>query len=110
MMLPELKKNSTQYVKSFTLRKLNGKTSKYGRVLSYNFLMNFKFSMNNIEHDNGRLIKDLGHLNKQYQRLKNNHEKLVEKNKQLESRVEEQETIIEHMREIVFNDTSEDAG
>ena len=76
----------------------------------YYFAANYNFSMNNIEHDNGRLVKDLGHLNKQYQRLKNNHEKVIGKNKQLESRVEEQETIIEHMREIVFNDTSEDAG
>ena len=66
-------------------------------------------SMNNIEHDKGRLAKQLGHLTKQYQRLHGNHDKLLDKSKQLEARAEEQETIIEHMREIVFNDTSEDA-
>jgi len=71
---------------------------------------NEQIRMNNIEHDNGRLAKQLGHLTKQYQRLQGNHDKLLEKSKQLESRAEEQETIIEHMREIVFNDTSEDAN
>ena len=68
------------------------------------------FSLNNVEHDNGRLGKELAHLTKQYQRLKSNHEKEVEKNKNLEHKIEGLETIIEHMREIVFNDTSEDAG
>jgi len=66
--------------------------------------------LNNVEHDNGRLAKELAHLTKQYQRLKSNHEKEVEKNKNLEHKIEGMEAIIEHMREIVFNDTSEDAG
>ena len=68
------------------------------------------FSMNNIEHDNGRMMKEMSHLTKQFQRLKSSYDKLIDKNKQLEKRSDEQETIIEHMREIVFNDTSEESG
>ena len=65
--------------------------------------------MNNIEHDNGRMMKEMSHLTKQFQRLKSSYDNLLDKNKQLEKRSDEQETIIEHMREIVFNDTSEDS-
>jgi len=71
---------------------------------------NEQIRMNNIERENVHLRKEVNRLTKQYQRVKCNHEKLLASNKQLESRVEEQETIIEHMRDIVFNDTSEVAG
>merc|ERR1712106_901413 len=71
---------------------------------------NEQIRMNNIEHENVHLRKEVNRLTKQYQRVKCNHEKLLASNKQLEARVEEQETIIEHMRDIVSNDTSEVAG
>ena len=104
-----LKKNSTQYVKSFKPTKLSGKTSKYGKIFRL-FFTTKSFSMNNIEHNNGRMMKEMSHLTKQFQRLKSSYDNLLDKNKQLEKRSDEQETIIEHMREIVFNDTSEDSG